>query len=132
MSAHDLGFNRMPTPWGPSQDTWQLAPGIYAVSTASHGGILIGRKVARARLSLAAQAAGEPWGAWLAFEEDCDWAIPALEIPEVADSGWYSGTPVELREYARGCVYRWNPEYAQARGWPIAPEGLETDYDRGP
>ena len=33
-----------PTPWGPAQDVSELAPGIYAVGTSSHGGIVLGPK----------------------------------------------------------------------------------------
>ena len=33
-----------PTPWGPAQDVTKLAPGIEAVGTSSHGGIVLGPK----------------------------------------------------------------------------------------
>lgn len=32
------------TPWGPAQDVSELAPGIEAVGTSSHGGIVLGPK----------------------------------------------------------------------------------------
>lgn len=61
------------TPWGPAQTVEELKPGIWHVTTASHGGIVIsdgrlGTLPPEARQTKYSQ------NGW--FEEDCDWAIP--------------------------------------------------------
>lgn len=67
------------SPWGTIQNVTQLAPGIWLVSTASHGGI----KVSDQRLATMhpdwRQTAYSSNG-W--FEEDCDWALVALSFPD--------------------------------------------------
>lgn len=77
--------NRMQTPWGMSQTMTKIAPGIYHVTTASHGGYLIGKRVARERLTQAAQEIGMEWNVWLAYEEDCAWAIVEYELLDVRE-----------------------------------------------
>jgi hypothetical protein len=57
------------TPWGRADHITQIIPGIWHVSTPSHGGIW---------LSPERQAAVPDYmrsaDAW--YEEDCDWAVP--------------------------------------------------------
>jgi len=62
------------SPWGAIQDKRELAPGIWTVSTASHGGIKLSRE----------RNAGMPdymrnEGGW--YEEDCEWAKAAVVYP---------------------------------------------------
>jgi len=71
----------MNTPWGPSQSHKYIAPGIIAVSTASHGGYYIWphtlTKMPEALRAIRSPYAPEGW-----YEEDCDWVIVALAFPE--------------------------------------------------
>ena len=74
----------MLTPWGARDFSKQLVPGVYSVSTPSHGGYMVGAKVAETFLSQAARLfVGERWGSWYAFEEDCAWTVIGLEHPEL-------------------------------------------------
>lgn len=102
----------MLTPWGKSQTSEKMAEGVYEVTTAGHGGILVGKQVAREKLSEQAQAIGREFGSWLAFEEDCAWAAVAYEHPE-----WFVGlftpsmTEERIKMQAGDTLARWYPEY---------------------
>lgn len=71
------------TPWGYAQTKRQQAPGIWFVSTASHGGVWLAPD--RQAEMPEALKQFKPWGEsspgspW--YEEDCDWAIVALAFP---------------------------------------------------
>ena len=62
------------SPWGAIQDKRELAPGIWSVSTAGHGGI----KLSRER-NAAVPAYMRAEGGW--YEEDCQWSIAAMVHP---------------------------------------------------
>ena len=73
--------HQMPTtsPWGPVQGGTKLAPGIWSVYTAGHGGIWL----SPARMALMPEGMVETnysWGPW--FEEDSDWALVAAIYPD--------------------------------------------------
>lgn len=72
----------MHTPWGSSQTQEKLAPGVFWVTTASHGGLLvIGDAIAHC-LTPEAQAKGERFANnGLAYEEDCAYAVAIYENP---------------------------------------------------
>lgn len=85
MTAESRGYvhfnwNDQPksSPWGQVQHAKWLAPGIWSVSTASHGGISLNE----ARLEELTKILGSEYPAfggntcW--FEEDCDWVIPVI------------------------------------------------------
>lgn len=101
----------MLTPWGRSDFTYAGPQGVYSVSTPGHGGVLVGR-VAQRDLSPQARKIGKPFGNFLAFEEDCDWAAVGYEHPE-----WLLGaydpsmTSAYLRELAEQTLRAWHPEY---------------------
>lgn len=78
-----------PSPWETIQHVRELAPGIIAVSTASHGGIWINSNRLNTMLKefpelcrptnfypLGQRPSGYQW-----FEEDCEWARVALAFP---------------------------------------------------
>jgi hypothetical protein len=100
----------MPTPWGMSQWTKRLMPDVYLVSTARHGGILVGRKRARSLLSERAIKIGMSWGRFLAYEEDCDCAAVMYEHPELFDDT----DAQKLKTTAEDTLRRWYPEYFNA------------------
>lgn len=62
------------SPWGAIQDKRELAPGIWQVSTASHGGIKLSRERNAAMPDYMRNAGG-----W--YEEDCEWAKVAVVHP---------------------------------------------------
>lgn len=69
------------TPWGPSQITTRIAPGIVQYSTAGHGGIHLsaGRlaKMPEIYRKRDLRFCGPEW-----FEEDCEVALVILSFPE--------------------------------------------------
>ncbi len=71
------GHNRMTittSPWGAVQECDEMAPGIWHVTTASHGGIVLDQAHAD-RIP----ADIKPFiGSGLYWEEDSDWAVPML------------------------------------------------------
>lgn len=70
------------TPWGLSQQVEKFTRGFSQVFTASHGGYMIAKGFAEKHLSKKAISMGMEYGNYLAFEEDCLWAIPAYELRE--------------------------------------------------
>lgn len=67
------------SPWGDVQTCDMLCPGVFLVSTASHGGTLVARDMA-AMLSPAAQKCGFRQGDYLCYEEDCDENVVLREL----------------------------------------------------
>jgi len=82
------------SPWGVVQHAEELAPGIWQVSTPSHGGLQVSTD------RLAAMPARFRYttysdGAW--FEEDCDWALVAVAFPDVFNETLYRDALNTLR-----------------------------------
>lgn len=102
----------MHTPWGKSHTKTKLAPGIYWVSTASHGGAMLSLKAAQ-QLSEPARKAGIPCGNYLAYEEDCAFHVLAWEMPELFN---VPGSSVPSREVSRRALSLYQPEYLLAKG----------------
>jgi len=67
------------TPWGQPQDAIERAPGIWQVSTSSHGGLILSNE--RAAAMPDALTAGN----WIEgrhhYEEDCDWSRVVVAFP---------------------------------------------------
>ncbi len=97
----------MPTPWGEAQTKRALAPGVYLVTTAGHGGILIGKSRAKELLSEQAIKIGMAWGSFLAYEEDCDVSAVFYEHPEYAS--WMDVKT--SKKLAEDSLKRWYPAY---------------------
>lgn len=64
------------TPWGAIQDAHQDLPGIWWISTASHGGFIISPE--RRAAMPAAMREFEPFAGGNSYEEDDDWAVVIL------------------------------------------------------
>ena len=62
------------SPWGRVQTCDVLCPGVFMVSTASHGGTMVARELA-AVLSPAARKCGFRHGRYFCFEEDNQEAV---------------------------------------------------------
>jgi hypothetical protein len=101
----------MLTPWGNSDSETKYERGFTWVGTPSHGGFLVGKAYARKHLTAAAIAEGEPFGQYLAFEEDCDAAVVLFELPATRE-GFSSVTDDDLLL----SLSRWHPKYLAARG----------------
>jgi len=68
------------TPWGPSQSSREIAPGIIRHDTAAHGGYYLSpERVASMPKPL---RDFKPWAGPNWYEEDCDWSIVALAFPQ--------------------------------------------------
>ena len=99
------------SPWGTVDHCTPLAPGAWEVSTPSHGGIKLDRKL-NARVPEAARRAG----GW--YEEDCEWSLAVLAIPELARDE-------RALELATSTAKNWHPdEYTAITG--IAVETSES------
>lgn len=68
------------SPWNTVQDCTVIAPGIYSVSTAGHGGILIDRALAPHILSSEALSEGFVENGCYCYEEDAAENIPLREL----------------------------------------------------
>jgi hypothetical protein len=73
----------MRTPWGESDHIEHKAPGVYFVSTPSHGGFRVESplldRIPREWRSVSFNNQGQ--NGW--FEEDIDWCMVALTFPEL-------------------------------------------------
>lgn len=68
------------SPWGEVQTCKELCHGVYSVSTAGHGGIMVHLDVAEKVFSGAARKCGFTEGRYLCFEEDCDEQVAIREL----------------------------------------------------
>jgi hypothetical protein len=99
------------TPWGRAITREQVAPGVWVVTTASHGGYYL-EPAARERIPLIFQRATftrDP----AFYEEDCDWAIVARYFPEAF--------PPEAQEYAEATLRRYHAGPMAATPLPNPP-----------
>lgn len=87
------------SPWGEVQHQEELYSGVFSVSTASHGGIMVHRSVAKAVLSPAARKHCFRDGSYYCFEEDCD---APVAIRELLDKGLYT---VPVNDYFKQGEY---------------------------
>lgn len=80
--AYQCNFVSCPrySAWGSVQTQRQIIKGVYEVSTAGHGGIIIDRKIARYLLSPEALKIGFIENGYYCFEEDCDAAVALREL----------------------------------------------------
>lgn len=96
------------SPHGKVQHIEELAPGIFAYSTSSHGGI----KLDRRRNSLIPSQIRVKGGF---YEEDCEWAIPIFVFKDEFDE--------EKVQQAKQTFKNWNPDgYEFLSGEKVAPE----------
>ena len=104
------------SPWGKVQTCDVLCPGVFLVSTASHGGTLVSKEVS-ALLSHAAQKCGFKQGGYLCFEEDCQ---ESVVLRELLDKKLWS-IPDRIKDKAafeeniNKSIREYNPDYWRAR-----------------
>lgn len=102
------------SPWGEIQHCEELCPGVYQVSTASHGGVMAKLSVASKLFSTAVRQYSFVEGGYLCFEEDCE---APVAIRELMDKGlckapvnqYYS--PGEYETAIDRSIQRYQPEY---------------------
>ena len=103
------------TPWGKSDSTSVIAPGILEVTTPSHGGINLAP-----HLNSQVHKAWRQKSGW--YEEDCEWAIVAVTFPahfegKTVQNGPHAGKTYV--QYAHGVLKRWFPDqYGTVFGAP--------------
>lgn len=114
------------SPWGEVQECDTLCPGVFLVSTASHGGTMVTKDMTTV-LSPAARKCGMRHNGYLCFEEDSAESVVLRElldkklwaIPErIRDKAAFEkGINDSLREY--------HPDY-----WRMRQAGLEKEVTR--
>ena len=115
------------TPWGQSDYTEQLEPGVLRVGTPSHGGLMITRTYAEKHLSPEARERGMSCGIYLAYEEDCNWCIAAYELKHL----WpqlFRNCNIDPWDHLLRSLSRWNLDYLRARAINPMPEEA-AQYD---
>jgi len=117
----------MNTPWGNAQQVEQYTRGFSNVSTASHGGFMIGKGFAEKHLSKSAIKRGMKYCNYLAYEEDCDWAIPAWELKEYRNVIFqhFSNIKDDPEKILLRILSAWNDDYLLEIG--VKP--LEEQYE---
>jgi len=109
------------SPWGEVQTCDTLCPGVFLVSTASHGGTMIAKDMAAA-LSPAARKCGFKQGGYLCFEEDSQ---ESVALRELLDKKLWA-VPDRIKDKAafeeniNKSIREYNPDY-----WRSRQTGLE-------
>lgn len=110
----------MPTPWGVSQTKKEVAPGVYWVTTAGHGGIMMGMRKSAHYISIPGIKCSMAWGVWACFEEDCLINIVMYERPEWFVEMFYIDyqkpelgfkSEQDIKKIAEEGIRAWIPEY---------------------
>ena len=117
------------SPWGEIQRCVRICHGIYQVSTASHGGVMLTTRLAQAMLSPAARACGFRYGRCLCFEEDCQAAVVLLELLNKGlhkSPQWFA--PDQYRAALESSVKRHFPQYRQSRKGLPGPEQAKQTH----
>lgn len=102
------------SPWGEIQHCEELCPGVYQVSTASHGGVMAKLSVASKLFSMAVRQYSFVEGGYLCFEEDCE---ALVAIRELMDKALYKAPvnqyygPGEYEAAIDRSIQRYQPEY---------------------
>ena len=106
------------TPWGKIDKMRLIYSGIYDVSTASHGGIIMHPKRAKDLLSNDAQKCGSWFNGFLCFEEDCAAPVAIRELLDKKSMDAPVNQYYKEGEYSAvidESIKRWNPEYWKVR-----------------
>jgi len=114
------------SPWGEVQTCDLLCPGVYMVSTASHGGTMIARDMA-AVLSPAARKSGMRHNGFLCYEEDSE---ENIVFRELLDKKLWA-IPDRIRDKAafeesiNNALREYHPDY-----WRARQTGREKEHAR--
>ena len=113
-----MSYSTSPRPagsiWGPIHSADQLLPGIWHVTTASHGGIILSDE-RQAAMPEALRAASP------SYEEDVDWALVHLGFDAEFRAADRPRITIEM-QLAHDTVRAYYPrEYGAFTGAPVAP-----------
>ncbi len=119
------------SPWGAVQEYEKLIDGVFSVSTASHGGIMVRKNAADFLSPDAIRHGASKEGNYLCFEEDC---CAQVVIRELLDKKLWQ-IPDRIANKARyeenidRSLQQWQPEYWEARQKSLAafPTAERTD-----
>ena len=116
-------MSRLPrsSPWGEVHKCEVLIDGVFDVSTAGHGGIMV-RKNAADFLSPEAKNAAMNERNYLCYEEDCD---ASIVIRELLDKNLWQipdryTDKAKYEDNVNQSLQRWNPEYWETRQGAVA------------
>ncbi|GGD82326.1 DUF7007 domain-containing protein [Croceicoccus mobilis] len=110
------------TIWGSIQQAEQIIPGVWSVSTSSHGGFILSDQ----RQAAMPEALSLPGPS---YEEDCDWALPVLAFEQEFRSA--PGTLKGWIELAHDTARCWHPDrYGQFTGVPVEENQSHILRDR--
>lgn len=111
------------SPWGAVQKCEELCEGVFEVSTAGHGGIMVRYAVSDFLSSEALKCAFRENRSFC-FEEDCD---AQIVLREMLDKNMWK-IPARIIDKARyedsvnQSLQRWHPEYWESRQKSLSPE----------
>ena len=114
------------SPWGEVQTCDTLCPGVFLVSTASHGGTMVSKEV-EAFLSPAARKCGFRQNGYFCFEEDSQ---EDVVLRELLDKKLWS-VPDRIKDKAafeeniNENIRKYNPDY-----WRTRQTGPEKEVSR--
>ncbi len=114
------------SPWGEIQRCELICIGVFEVSTASHGGIMVSRDMT-AVLSPVARKCGMKYRGYLCYEEDSEEGIVYRELMDKklwAIPG-YIQNKAAFEEYINNSLRRYHPEY-----WRARQAGKEREAER--
>jgi len=119
------------SPWGAVQVCDALCPGVFMVSTASHGGTMVAKDMA-AVLSPAARKYGMRHYGYLCFEEDVDENIVLRELLD--KKMWTIPDRIQDRaafeENINAALRQYHPDYWRARRPAREKTGEAVQHER--
>ena len=117
-----MSYDPIFSPWGNIQTRRILCPGVFEISTASHGGIMAAKGAVSRIFSEAAQKCGFWERGYLCFEEDCD---AQVALRELMDRGLFTAPvnqhfgPGEYSACIDDIIQLYHPDY-----WKAHEDGL--------
>jgi len=120
----------MHTPWGEAQTIDIIAERIFEVTTASHGGIMLDEKRRAAMLAYMRNAS---FAGPSAYEEDCDWCMPAL-VFEKEFRAFYKHKNIKeidgIFTLVKNTLRLWHPDVCEAFFGVILKPGESAKRDK--
>ncbi len=115
------------SPWGSIQSGHKLCNGVYNVSTASHGGIMVSEDIAENSFSEAALNCAFRYNGYYCFEEDCDAPVALRELlDKKLINGFFHFNAEQLSEVVNRSIQNWHPEYWNSRDKSSLLEQLQN------
>lgn len=123
-------FSGMSTPWGKADHVSAIIPGVWTVSTPSHGGIRLAadRNARVPDYMRAAAFNGNGAAGW--YEEDCDWCIPfvVFEAEILAAGDPYAVKAIQSGQH-KETLRNWLPACYEQFFGEIIPAGQSYRKD---